>query len=44
MENYENLSFAFKEMLKRTKIMSVRLKELKRTMHKNTIELIIYKE
>lgn len=44
MKDYENLSLAFKEILKRTKIMEVRLKELKRTMNKNTSELFIKNE
>lgn len=43
MENYENLSFTFKEMLKRTKIMRDRLKDLRRTMNKYTSELFIKK-
>lgn len=36
MENYEELSIAFKEMLKRIKIMWDRLKHLRKTMNKNT--------
>lgn len=44
MENYENLSVAFEEMLKRTKVMRVRLQELERTMNKNTSELFINNE
>lgn len=44
MKDYENLSLAFKEIMKRTKIMKVRLKELKRTMNKNTSELFIKNE
>lgn len=43
MERYENLGFAFKEMLKRTKMMRMRLKYLK-TMNKNTSELPIKNE
>lgn len=44
MMDYENLSLAFKEIVKGTKIMKVRLKELKRTMNKNTSELFIKNE
>lgn len=44
MENYKNLSFAFKEMLKETKIMGIRLKDLRRTMNKYTSELFIKNE
>lgn len=39
MENYENLSFTFKEMLKRMKTMRVRLRDLGRTINKNNSEL-----
>lgn len=35
MDNYEKLSFAFKKMLKRMKIMRLRLKELRKTMNEN---------
>lgn len=38
MESYESLSFAFKEMLRRTKTMRVRLKDLKITMNENAHE------
>lgn len=41
MENYEHISVAFKEMLKRTKIMRNRLNDLRRTMNQNTSEFSI---
>lgn len=44
METYENLSFLYKVMLKRTKIMMVRLKDLKKIMNKNESELFIKNE
>lgn len=36
MENYEKLSFTFKKMLKRIKIMRLRLKELTKMINENT--------
>lgn len=44
MENYERLSFAFKKMLKRTKIMRDRLKDLREKINKNTNKLFIKSE
>lgn len=44
MENYENLSAAFKEMLERTKNMRIRLKDLEETINENTVELSIKNE